>query len=62
MKVVPNPDGHQLLPTLLDPVMVSNNCRMLDLATGRVFVLLKSTCDVHWKSVEFTSWSHGVVL
>ena len=42
VKVIPNPDGHQLLPTHLDlacAATVSNSCRVLDPATGRFCVL-----------------------
>ena len=50
VKVIPNPDGHQLLPTRLDlacAATVSNRCRVLDPATGRVHVLPDSPAPEH---------------
>ena len=51
VKVIPNPDGHQLLPTRLDlacTATVSNSCRVLDPATGIVRVLPESPGAAHF--------------
>jgi len=50
VKVIPNPDGDWLLPTRLDlacTATVSNSCRVLDPATGRVHVLPDSPAPEH---------------
>jgi len=56
VKVIPNPDGHDLLPTRLDlacTATVTNICRVLDPATGIVCVLPESPAAVHLKEENF---------
>ncbi|RLN34742.1 putative F-box protein [Panicum miliaceum] len=50
VKVIPNPDGHQLLTTRLDltcAATVSNSCRVLYPATGSIHILPESPASVH---------------